>query len=138
MYRGRDGTLYREMTKQSEPDPRALYFPTMKNLDVNASLAADGVFTASELKDSHYSCYHKHSTMNRRANGRYPLTCQTCNKADANDRWACTFCFLRICEPCFRVLDSNQRDLKKLVADVERRAPLRLSSGARPATAFGL
>ncbi|KAJ4157992.1 uncharacterized protein LMH87_008539 [Akanthomyces muscarius] len=137
MYRGRDGTLYPEMAILREPDPRALRFPTWKGKEV-ATAAADGVYTARELKASHYSCFQKHAIMNRRTNRQYPLTCQTCSKANADDRWACTFCHLRICESCFRVLDANQRDLRRLVADVGRHAPLSLSSDSRPASAFGL
>lgn len=137
MYRGRDGTLYPEMAILREPDPRALRFPTWKGKEV-ATAAADGVYTARELKASHYSCFQKHAIMNRRTNRQYPLTCQTCSKANADDRWACTFCHLRICESCFRVLDANQRDLRRLVADVGRHAPLSLSSDSRPVSAFGL
>ncbi len=137
MYRGRDGTLYAEMRNSREADPRALRFPAWKGKEA-ATAAADGVYAARELKESHYSCFQKHATMNRRTNRQYPLTCQTCSKADADDRWACSFCHLRICEPCFRVLSTHQRDLKKLVAEVGGRMPLSLSSDARPASAFGL
>ncbi|KAJ3475616.1 hypothetical protein NLG97_g9395 [Lecanicillium saksenae] len=137
MYRGRDGTLYPEMAKLREPDRRAFRFPTWKGNPASMT-AVEGVYSAREIKESHYSCFQKHATMNRRTNRHYPLTCQTCNKANADDRWACTFCHLRICEPCFRVLDTNQRDLKKLVTEIGRRTPLSLSSDSRPASAFGL
>ncbi|KAJ6784253.1 hypothetical protein PWT90_10967 [Aphanocladium album] len=139
MYRGRDGTLYPEMSKLREPNPRAFRFPAWKGHPAaTTTTAVEGVYSAREIKESHYSCFQKHATMNRRTNRHYPLTCQTCNKANADDRWACTFCHLRICEPCFRVFDTNQRDLKKLVAEIGRRTPLSLSSGSRPASAFGL
>ncbi|XWW97842.1 hypothetical protein V2A60_005829 [Cordyceps javanica] len=137
MYRGRDGTLYPEMKIVREADPRAFRFPAWKGKET-AAVSADGVYPAPELKETHYSCFQRHATMNRRPNRHYPLTCQTCNKPDAEDRWACTFCHLRICEPCFRTLDTNQRQLKTLVADIDRRTTLRLSSDSRPASAFGL
>lgn len=138
LYRGRDGTLYPEMSNLREPDPRAFHFPTWKSKDAGASASADGVFSSHQLKESHYGCFQKHASMQRRTNRHYPLTCQTCSKANADDRWACSFCHLRICEPCFRVLDANARDLKRLVADIGRRTPLSLSSDSRPASAFGL
>ncbi|ATY61087.1 hypothetical protein A9K55_006495 [Cordyceps militaris] len=139
MYRGRDGTLYPEMKTLREPDPRAFRFPTWTNPETTA-VSTDGIYAARALKESHYSCFQKHAMMNRRSNRHYPLTCQTCDQADANDRWACAFCHLRICEPCYRALvKTRQRDLTTLVADIGRRAPLRLSSGASPAaSALGL
>ncbi|OAA53884.1 hypothetical protein ISF_08586 [Cordyceps fumosorosea ARSEF 2679] len=115
MYRGRDGTLYPEMKYTHEPDARAFRFPAWKGKD-STTVSVDGVYAAGDLKESHYSCFQKHATMNRRANRHYPLTCQTCSIADAEDRWACTFCHLRICEACFRTLNTNQRDLKAMVA----------------------
>lgn len=137
MYRGRGGTLYPEMTSSGQADPRARYFPTWKAKDAT-NVHVDGIFHARELRESHYSCFQKHGIMNRRNNRNYPLTCQTCSKANADDRWACAFCHLRICETCFRVFDMNRRDLKRLVAEVGRRTPLSLSSDSRPASAFGL
>jgi hypothetical protein len=137
MYRGRDGTLYPEMKTLREPDPRAFRFPAWKGKETTAT-SVDGVHIAPALNDSHHSCFQKHAVMYRRTNRHDPLTCQTCTKANADDRWACTFCHLRICESCFRTLDTNQRDLKKLVAAIDGRTPLSLSSDSRPASAFGL
>ncbi|KAF1732434.1 hypothetical protein CRV24_008629 [Beauveria bassiana] len=137
MYRGRDGTLYPEMKNLREPDPRAFHFPTWKGKETTTT-SFDGVHAAPALNDSHHSCFQKHAIMHRRTNRHYPLTCQTCSKANADDRWACTFCHLRICESCFRTFDTNQRDLKKLVATIDGRTPLSLSSDARSASAFGL
>ncbi|KAM3434383.1 hypothetical protein MY4824_005463 [Beauveria thailandica] len=137
MYRGRDGTLYPEMKNLREPDPRAFHFPTWKGKETTTT-SVDGVHAAPALNDSHHSCFQKHAIMYRRTNRHYPLTCQTCRKANADDRWACTFCHLRICESCFRTFDTNQRNLKKLVAAIDDRAPMSLSSDSRPASAFGL
>ncbi|KAM3506106.1 hypothetical protein MY10362_002550 [Beauveria mimosiformis] len=136
MYRGRDGTLYPEMKNLREPDPRAFHFPTWKGKETTTT-SVDGVHAAPALNDSHHSCFQKHAIMYRRTNRHYPLTCQTCSKANADDRWACTFCHLRICESCFKTFDTNQRDLKKLVAAIDG-TPLSLSSDSRPASAFGL
>ncbi|KAF7543767.1 hypothetical protein G7046_g9932 [Stylonectria norvegica] len=116
LYKGRDGTLYPEMKVSRDPDPRAFYFPSQ--LDENYSQGA--VIRAPPLKDSHYNCYHGHRTMNRRTNRNYPLTCQTCERADSDDRWACTFCHLRICDSCMRILNTHQRDLHRFAEQMRK------------------
>ncbi|KND95211.1 hypothetical protein TOPH_00524 [Tolypocladium ophioglossoides CBS 100239] len=134
LYRGRDGTLYPEMKHTQEPDPRAAYFP----LQAEKLLEPGTVIPARPLKDSHFSCYQNHRAMNRRTNRHYPLTCQTCDKADAEDRWVCTFCHLRICESCLRALNGHQRVLRRLVDELAMNTPLSLSSMSRPGSALGL
>lgn len=114
MYKGRDGTLYPEMKVTRQPDSRALYFPTWKT----QPLDKDAIISSVSLKTSHYNCFHKHKIMNRRSNRNHPLRCQTCDIADSQDRWSCTFCHLRICESCLQVFNSNQRDLTQLVNQV--------------------
>ncbi|KAF7535777.1 hypothetical protein G7Z17_g13148 [Cylindrodendrum hubeiense] len=117
LYKGRDGTLYPEMKVTREPDPQATYFPTQ-----TYGVGPEGeVFKAMPLKESHFTCYQTHRTMNRRSNRNYPLTCQTCEKPDAEDRWTCTFCHLRICESCFTTLNGQQRDLRHLVEDLRQK-----------------
>ncbi|PHH79735.1 hypothetical protein CDD82_2192 [Ophiocordyceps australis] len=128
LYRGRDGTLYPEMVVTREPDPRALYFPRQTD-----RLAPPGtIFPAAALKESHFNCYLNHRNMNRRPNRNYPLTCQTCRKADSEDRWLCGFCQLRICEMCMRTLDGHQRVLRRLMDELAANTPLSLSSASRP------
>lgn len=116
LYRGRDGTLYPEMRVTRNPDPEASYFPKQTERPV----PVDTIFRAVPLKDSHYNCYQGHRTMNRRTNRNYPLTCQTCERPDTEDRWVCTFCHLRICETCFTTLNGRQRNLTQLVQDVKQ------------------
>ncbi|CAM1505523.1 Fc.00g111600.m01.CDS01 [Cosmosporella sp. VM-42] len=118
LYRGRDGTLYPEMKELQNPDPRAYYFP--KRFD--QPIVEGDIIRAPPLKDSHYNCYHGHKTMNRRTNRYYPLTCQTCDKADDEDRWSCTFCHLRICEGCLKGLKGHQRDLRLFVHELSQKA----------------
>lgn len=118
MYRGRDGTLYPEMKVLQEPDPQAFYFPKQ----AAQPIPEDTILKAVPLKGSHYNCFHGHKTMNRRTNRNHPLTCQTCEKSDAEDRWACTFCHLRICEFCYHTFNAHQRDLRKLVDAVQHKA----------------
>lgn len=132
-YRGRDGTLYPEM-KAGEPDPKALNFPL-----ASAEIPEDGtVFKPVTIKQSHYNCYHRHKSMLRRANRRYPLACQVCDKGDTDDRFACTFCHLRLCEPCLKAFDTKGRDLHALMQDPPVSGTLSLSSPTRPGTALGL
>lgn len=133
LYRGRDGTLYPEMRNLREPDPMASYFPTQTE-----RLPELGpVIPARPLRDSHFNCYQDHRTMNRRLNRNYPLTCQTCDKADTEDRWSCTFCHLRICESCLQQLNRHQRVLRRLVDELASNTPLSLSSMSRPESDLG-
>ncbi|PNY24333.1 Uncharacterized protein TCAP_05728 [Tolypocladium capitatum] len=134
LYRGRYGTLYPEMRITREPDPRAAYFP----VQAEKPLEPATVIPAGPLRDSHFGCYQNHRTMNRRTNRHCPLTCQTCHKADTEDRWACTFCHLRICESCLRAFNGHQRVLRRLVDQLAMNTPLSLSSMSRPGSALGL
>ncbi|CEJ89323.1 hypothetical protein VHEMI05172 [[Torrubiella] hemipterigena] len=111
MYKGRDGTLYPEMRSLGIPDSRAMYFPKTKLEPMPKS----GVITAPVLKISHYNCFQQHKTMGRRSNRTYPLTCQTCCKSDTEDRWACSFCHLRLCESCLTTFNENDKDLNRLM-----------------------
>ncbi|RDA83485.1 hypothetical protein CP532_7055 [Ophiocordyceps camponoti-leonardi (nom. inval.)] len=134
LFRGRDGTLYPEMKVTREPHESASYFPIQAD-----KLSEPGaVIPAGPLKDSHYGCYQGHRTMNRRQNRNYPLTCQTCDKADTEDRWACIFCNLRICDTCMRALNGHHRVLRRLVDELALNTPLSLSSMSRPGSALGM
>ncbi|GJN77489.1 hypothetical protein VFPFJ_05510 [Purpureocillium lilacinum] len=134
LYRGRDGTLYPEMKITREFDPKVAYFPTQKA----KPLEPGAVIPARPLQESHFGCYQSHRSMNRRSNRHYPLTCQTCDKADSEDRWVCTFCHLRICESCLRALNGHQRVLRRLVDELATNTPLSLSSMSRPGSALGI
>ena len=137
LYRGRDGTLYPEMKETREPDTQASYFPT----HAEGRIAEGTILPAPPLRKSHYVCYQKHRTMGRRMNRSYPLACQTCEKADVEDRWVCTFCQLRVCAPCLEKFDTQGRDLKQLVTSLKKpELPDILSSYSeeRPGSALGL
>lgn len=131
LYRGRDGTLYPEMKVEGEPHPKATYFPTQ----TYSSLPKDGILKARPLTNAHFNCFQQHRTMNRRSNKNCPLTCQACERADLEDRWACAFCHVRICDACHRKLGSYQWDLGRLVDNLANAGPL---SQSRPDTAPGL
>ncbi|KAG6035713.1 hypothetical protein E4U19_004411 [Claviceps sp. Clav32 group G5] len=114
LYRGRDGTLYSEMKVLENPDPKAFYFPA-----VSGGTAGEGtIIAAKPLSRSHYMCYQRHRTMLRRSNRHYSLTCQTCGRGDAEDRWGCTFCYLRVCEACWRGLNGRGRVLEGFVEEL--------------------
>ncbi|KZZ97594.1 hypothetical protein AAL_03558 [Moelleriella libera RCEF 2490] len=134
MYRGRDGTLYPEMKITGEPDPRAAYFP----LRTDKTWTPGTIIASRPLSESHFSCFHRHKAMNRRSNRNYPLTCQTCDKADVEDRWVCMFCHLRICEGCLQSFNDHQRNLRSLVDGLGTSTPLSLSSASRPGSALGI
>ncbi|KAL7822461.1 hypothetical protein V8C26DRAFT_246171 [Trichoderma gracile] len=129
-YRGRDGTVYAEMKTGGEPNPKATYFPKQSI----PGLMKDGVAKARPLSDAHFNCFQKHRSMARRSNRNCPLTCQTCDRADLEDRWVCAFCHLRICDACRRKLDLCQRDLRRFVDAMA--APG--TSSSRPGTSVGM
>lgn len=131
LYRGRDGTLYPEMKVEGEPHPKATYFPTQ----TYSSLPKDGIIKAMPLTNTHFNCFQQHKTMSRRSNKNCPLTCQACERADLEDRWACSFCHMRICDACHRKLGSYQWDLRRLVDNLANAGPF---SQSRPDTAPGL
>ncbi|KAI9166831.1 hypothetical protein HJFPF1_02946 [Paramyrothecium foliicola] len=137
LYRGRDGTLYPEMKDVREPDARAFNFPKQ----TQQLLPDDTINRAAPLKASHYDCFQGHRSMNRRSNRHCPVTCQTCERSDAEDRWTCSFCYVRMCEACFRTFNDNQRDLHRL-ADALAHEPedtvVSLSSWQRSGSALGI
>ena len=135
LYKGRDGTLYPEMQSTREADPRAFNFPMRSGVQP----VADGaVIPAAPIKDSHHNCFHRHKNMRRHPNKRHPIACQTCEKQDTMDRWACQFCNLRLCEQCLGRLNGNKRDLQAMLREISINAPLSLQSDNRPGSALGL
>ena len=136
MYKGRDGTLYPEMKEIGDPDPQAARFPQQTD-----ELPSPGaIFKAAPLRQSHFKCYQNHKTMLRRPNRRYPLACQTCQKEDAEDRFSCNFCYVRICKACLGAFEAKQRDLQAFMEEQPRShdRTLSLSSPTRRGSALGL
>ncbi|KAK1980490.1 hypothetical protein LZ30DRAFT_689903 [Colletotrichum cereale] len=129
-----EAVQYRELKVKDLPpaDPRAAYFPTHGSEPLSPST----IHKALPLKESMLDCYVKHRTMDRTRNRNYALTCQTCGKADTEDRYKCQFCYVRMCGSCLQIFNSNRRDLKKLMAHLEGN-PHSGGSQERPATAGG-
>ncbi|GKT53282.1 hypothetical protein ColTof4_13302 [Colletotrichum tofieldiae] len=126
---------YRELKVKDLPpaDPRASYFPMQGSEPPSPGM----IYKALPLKESMLDCYVKHRVMDRTRNRNYALTCQTCGKADTEDRYKCQFCYVRMCGSCLQVFNSNRRDLRKLMAHLEGN-PHSGGSQERPATAAGL
>jgi hypothetical protein len=70
-----------------------------------------------------FDCFTKHRQMLRTPNMHHPLTCQVCQKADSEERWKCTFCNVRMCTGCFRLMNRYKRDLSKVVEHIENNPP---------------
>ncbi|TID02523.1 hypothetical protein CH35J_004281 [Colletotrichum higginsianum] len=108
---------YRELKTANLPpaDPRASYFPTQGSEPPSPGI----VYKALPLKESMLDCYVRHRVMDRTRNRNYALTCQTCGRADTEDRFKCQFCYVRMCAACLHIFNGHRRDLRKLVAHLE-------------------
>ncbi|KAF2972145.1 hypothetical protein GQX73_g1454 [Xylaria multiplex] len=85
-------------------------FPAKQNWNVECTV--DGVWPSGPLSERHYNCHVNHGKLLDSRNTYYPLACQTCGVADAERRFMCTFCNVRICMPCADLLVANGRNLK--------------------------
>lgn len=117
-FRSSDGTIFKELVQTDDFDPAAARFPSMAAA-IGPAPAAGTVFQMRGLKPSHWGCVHKHRFMAPTPNSNYPLACQTCAREDAEDRFRCRFCWLRVCVPCKEVLFQNKGDLGALVARIK-------------------
>lgn len=124
-----DDTVYREMRQEDlpPPDPRAMYFPQQTS-EAHPAAAAGTVFKAPELTGSHHGCFQQHGKMIMARNKHYPLSCMACEVEDAELRWLCAWCRLRVCGSCMRLLQTYDRDLGKVVGHVASQ-PERTSRG---------
>ncbi|KAF3356607.1 Protein transport protein sec22 [Verticillium dahliae VDG1] len=118
------------------PNPAALRFPAT----VMTPAAAGAVFPALPIRPSMVDCHQKHRFINRSRQKKYAVACQTCHKADREDRWKCAACELRMCDGCFHFMNTNGRDLNKL-ADYLEAHPGDMAApptphGPRPGTAM--
>ncbi|KAI1302620.1 hypothetical protein F5Y03DRAFT_207708 [Xylaria venustula] len=89
-------------------------FPRKQEWKVQCTI--DGVYQPNPLGDRHYNCFANHSKLLNSPNINYPLACQTCGIADAEKRFTCTFCNVRICQSCAAILVANGRDLRVTMA----------------------
>ncbi|KAM0334282.1 hypothetical protein ACHAQA_001304 [Verticillium albo-atrum] len=97
------------------PNPAALRFPAT----VVTPAAPGTVFPALPIRPSMVDCHQKHRIINRSRQRNYAVACQTCHKADREDRWKCIACELRMCDGCFHFMNGHGRDLNKLAEYLE-------------------
>ncbi|KAI8159562.1 hypothetical protein K4K49_000636 [Colletotrichum sp. SAR 10_70] len=114
---GQEPVEYREMKQQQDmpADPRASFFPITTPEPPSPSI----VYSARPIKESMLDCYARHRTVDRTRNRNYALSCQTCGKADTEDRFKCQWCYVRMCASCLTVFNRNGRDLRQLLAHLE-------------------
>ncbi|KAI1358302.1 hypothetical protein F5Y08DRAFT_121022 [Xylaria arbuscula] len=92
-----------------------------RNTQLESQCTVDGVWQPHPLAERHYNCHVRHSKLTDSRNTIYPLACQTCGIADAERRFMCHFCNLRICAPCADILVANGRDLRTTMAIIRER-----------------
>jgi hypothetical protein len=100
-------------------DERAAYFPVSF-----PNPAPEGtVFAAPPLRPKNFNCMQRHRSMYRDRNSHCPLSCQTCERQDAEVRWKCKWCYLRICGSCMDLLSESGRDLDVLLERLQHMIP---------------
>lgn len=67
----------------------------------------------------HYQCYQSHKYCLKSPNAWHPAPCMTCEVRDSGLRWKCTWCALRVCSECMRVLAAKGRSLMSLIEWVQ-------------------
>ncbi|TLS28669.1 hypothetical protein PpBr36_00441 [Pyricularia pennisetigena] len=112
-----DGTIYKELVQSDDFDPAIARFPATKL--TSDDVLSGSVYKMRPLSRSQLNCFHRHRFMVPTGNANYSLACQTCARADSEDRFRCKFCYLRICAPCRDVLAQNRGDLDALMAHVK-------------------
>ncbi|TLD22893.1 hypothetical protein PspLS_07311 [Pyricularia sp. CBS 133598] len=113
---GSDGTIYKELVQSDDFDPAIARFPATK---LTGDVLSGSVYKMRSLSRSQLNCFHRHRFMVPTSNVNYSLTCQTCTRADSEDRFRCKFCYLRICASCRDVLGQNRGDLDALMAHIK-------------------
>jgi hypothetical protein len=64
----------------------------------------------------HLTCYSHHSNYVWSKNTFQPMACMVCKENDRERKWACTWCYLRVCLACSaELLKTPNRDLKALI-----------------------
>ena len=121
------------MKPKDEPYPDPVPFPAT----TKQPSAPGTIFKAVPVGERHMNCFQNHRFMSKRPNKIYPLACQTCQKADNEDRWGCAFCSLRVCESCYKILNESKRDLSTLMDSLPPPPTPSLSSPKRLGSALG-
>ncbi|OAG10745.1 uncharacterized protein CC84DRAFT_493038 [Paraphaeosphaeria sporulosa] len=72
------------------------------------------------ITHKHHGCYSQHATFVWSRNDFQPMACMICAKNDTERRWACVWCYLRICVECSVELQKTPG--RRLQSVLERRA----------------
>jgi hypothetical protein len=77
------------------------------------------IYPAPPIGARHLDCLHAHDPLREVSNSPYPLACQTCRREDAEPRWLCWWCGVRVCHACQESLvEECARDVGELVRRV--------------------
>lgn len=76
--------------------------------------------SGAPITEKHHQCYSKHATFVWSRNDFQPMACMICSKNDQERKWACVWCYLRICVECSaELMKTPGRDLQ---AAMQKRA----------------
>jgi hypothetical protein len=68
------------------------------------------------ITSKHLDCYAKHNDYVWSKNNCQPMACMLCKSNQRERKWACTWCYLRICVECAEQLRSTPgKDLRVLM-----------------------
>lgn len=70
------------------------------------------IFSAPPLNVTHFDCYQNHKYMRSSQNTLCSVACQVCEKKDTERRWCCSWCSLRCCDACMKILARSKKDLR--------------------------
>lgn len=74
------------------------------------------IIPAPPIKASQLDCFTGHARFVSSKNEQHPVACMACKVEDANARFCCSHCSVRICGGCREALAVNGRDLGKILA----------------------
>ncbi|KAF2440358.1 hypothetical protein P171DRAFT_99607 [Karstenula rhodostoma CBS 690.94] len=76
--------------------------------------------SGAPITHKHHACYSQHATFVWSRNDFQPMACMICAKNDSDRRWACVWCYLRICAECS--VELQKEPGRRLQGVLERRA----------------
>jgi hypothetical protein len=92
--------------------------------------------TAAAITDKHLSCYAQHASYVWSKNDCQPMACMVCHENDRERKWACTWCYLRVCLACSdELMRTPGRDLRAVMEKKDLKSEGMGERGARAGTA---
>jgi hypothetical protein len=93
--------------------------PSPPNLDSPPStlnIVKPSPSAAAAITNKHLSCYAHHSSYVWSKNECQPMACMVCHENDRERKWACTWCYLRVCLACSdELMRTPGRDLRPVM-----------------------